>query len=216
MRQFATQPAFFEPASEFAIHPDFGGIDFNQLVMLAVERAFAPPVVHRRSVFQPMRIVIVDPNLISRPSGDGAQTGMPNLLPRALPPAVDGPTSTASQVHQRKVRGEILSDEGGRLYEKVGRQIRPIHQLASGPFGEVIDLVPAAEVRREMVAPPATPKAVEAGAQSNEESVGSDGDSPTAKFERLQQSPAKQETAISHHKLFADPGQWRVVWWGEF
>jgi len=219
MRQFATQRAFFEPAREFTIHPEFGGIDFNQLVMLAVERAFAPPVVHRRSVFQPMRIVIVDPNLISRSSGDEPQAGKPNLLPRALP-AVDGTTSTASQVHQRKVRGEILSDEGGRLYEKVGRQIRPIHQLASGPFGEVIDLVPAVEPRREIVVPPSSPKTMEAkakaGAQSNEERVGSDGDSATAKFEPLQHSPAKQETAISHHKLFADPGQWRVVWWGEF
>jgi len=28
--------------------------------------------------------------------------------------------------------------------------------------------------------------------------------------------PPQQATLISHRKLFADPGQWRVVWWGEF
>src|SRR6185503_6685558 len=30
------------------------------------------------------------------------------------------------------------------------------------------------------------------------------------------QQAQEQRTSISHRKLFADPGQWRVVWWGEF
>jgi hypothetical protein len=31
-----------------------------------------------------------------------------------------------------------------------------------------------------------------------------------------QQQAQEQIKLVSHRKLFADPGQWRVVWWGEF
>src|SRR5262245_35467454 len=132
--RFATQRSF-EPHCDVAFNMDAGAFDFNQLVMLAIERALAPPVFHRRSVLQPMRIVVVDPTVLGRTQPNEEVSGRPFVLPRALPPAGETSNAAANQFRHRAVRGEILSDEQGRLYEKLGRQIRPISQLASGPFG---------------------------------------------------------------------------------
>src|SRR5215470_5261332 len=191
MRQFAAERVFLEPRREVPFKPNFGMVDLSQLLLLAIERAVAPPVVHQRGVFQPMRIVVVDSGSLSQ-----TKDHEPQVLPRALPPPTRG------VVHHRQVRGEILSDEGGLLYEKVGRQIRPIHQLASGRFGEVIDIVPTAPT----LPPPVDTQPV-AGRGNNQSQVNSE-DHPRA--EKSASEP------VSHRKLFADPGQWRVVWWGDF
>jgi hypothetical protein len=209
MRQFAVQRAFFEPAPEFA---DSGHLNLNHFLMLAIERALAPPFVHRRNVFQPMQIVVVEPARVQT-TPEARQSELPRLLPPAPAVAKFGP----SQFHQRAVRGEILSDESGRLYEKLGRQIRRIHQLASGQFGEVIDVAPAPPTRRPI--PPA-PDPVETSAHSKSEAA----EEPEAiknvsttksEFVPLRQ-PQMQPPPSSHRKLFADPGHWRVLWFGEF
>ena len=224
MRQFATQRAFFEP-TPFAFNADSQAVDLNQMLLLAIERALAPPVVHRRMLFQPMSIVVVDPALLSRTNaGDQPRVEMQNVLPRALPPAPGTPQFPTAQFHQRTVRGEILSDEHGHLYEKLGRQIRPIHQLASGQFGEVIDLVPITPSGPRMIAAAPGPKSVDASANVKAESdsavaVTENVDAERSVFEPLQkthQQTQQQTTSVSHRKLFADPGQWRVVWYGEF
>ena len=219
MRQFAAQRAFFDPAPEFAFNADPTAAGLNHLLLLAIERALAPPVIHRRMMFHPMSIVVVDPSVISQAhAGDEGQVEIPNMLPRALPPAPDVPHFVSSQFQQRTIRGEILSDESGRLYEKLGRQIRPIHQLASGQFGEVIDLVPAAPSRPAMIAA-AGPQAVEGSVKTqrdlDEAVVGAPGKSSFVPLQHTQHTK-QHETAVSHRKLFADPGQWRVLWWGEF
>lgn len=222
MRQFAAQRAFFDPAGEFAFNADPTAAGLNHLLLLAIERALAPPVMHRRMMFQPMSIVVVDPSIISQANaGAEGQVEMPNVLPRALPPAPDVPHFVSSQFQQRTIRGEILSDESGRLYEKLGRQIRPIHQLASGQFGEVIDLVPAAPSRPGMIAAAAGPQAVEGSVKTQpglDEAVVTNGTPGKSSFVPLQHThhTKQHETAVSHRKLFADPGQWRVLWWGEF
>lgn len=108
MRQLAAQRASFEPAHEFPMNAGSGPGDVNHLLMLAIERA---PIVHRRSMPQPMRIVVVD---------------------------------------------------------------------------------------RERFSPPV----------EKEETTDS-------KFVPVQE-PAKHPATVGYRKLFADPGQWRVLWWGEF
>src|SRR5215217_1284082 len=125
MRQFAAQRTFLEPSGELGFHAAPEGVDMNQLLMLAMARAFAPPLIHRRSVLQPMQIVVFARDS-SAPVNAASQTppGLPQPSPRALLFAPDGPN--------------------------------PVPQFR-----------------------------------------------PT-------------EPAVSHRKLFADPGQWRVVWWGEF
>jgi hypothetical protein len=224
MRQFAAQKAIFEPSPEFTANVDSGRINFNQLLMLAIERALVPPVVHRRSIFQPMRIVVVDPALLAQASARGEiQFEAPKVLPRAAPPAVGFKDFRGAQFQQRLVRGEILSDESGWLYEKLGRQIRPIHQLASGQFGEVIDLVPIAPPATRMIpsssspgtlersAPATTGPSQEVAATQNAGS-GKPGVAPLAG----PQTQPPQASSPGHRKLFADPGHWRVVWFGEF
>src|SRR6185503_2227474 len=124
MRQFAVQRTFFEPANEFPVQAERAGIDFNQLLMLALDRTAVPhPFVHQRTVLQPMRIVV--------------------LAADSLPPA-------------------------------------------AAPFE-----TPAAAARaRALLSAP-------------------DGPNPVT------QLPVS-EPSISHRKLFADPGLWRAVLWGEF
>lgn len=216
MRQLAMQRAFFEPAHESPVNADSGPGDLDQLLMLAIERALAPPIVHRRSTFQPMRVVVVDRKMFLPPD---ERDEISRELPRLLPRAAQRVRQPEWQLQQRPVRGEILSDETGRLYEKLGRQIRPLHQLASGPFGEVIDLVPAQQSLRGTV-PAVSPQIVNSPETTNasvgkKETAGAIDETANSKFVPVQES-TKQAGTVSHRKLFADPGQWRVLWWGEF
>jgi hypothetical protein len=163
-----------------------------------------------------MRVVVVDREMfLSDEERDGIECEMPRLLPRAAPRS----RHPEWQLQQRAVRGEILSDESGRLFEKLGRQIRPLHQLASGPFGEVIDLVPATQASLRGNVPTSQPQVVESHQQTPNESVdvtaGANAATADSKFVPVQE-PAKQTGSVSHRKLFADPGQWRVLSWGEF
>ena len=221
MRQFATQRAFYDPAAEFAFNADVNAADLNQLLLLAIERALAPPMVHKRMLFQPMSIVVVDPALLSQlNAGEQLRAEMPNVLPRALPPAPAGTQFNPAQFQHRTIRGEILSDESGRLYEKLGHQIRPIHQLASGQFGEVIDVVPTARSTPRMITPSVGPRPVSPASTSakpqteSTETAVENPDSGNSSFVPLPET--QQQSKPSHRKLFADPGQWRVLWWGEF
>ncbi len=81
------------------------------------------PVSYLSAGFQSARFL--PPMQESMQNGQNGQDG-----PRALQP--------------RLVRGDILSDSAGRLYERCGPQIKPLHRLASGPRGEVLELLPLA------------------------------------------------------------------------
>lgn len=178
MRQVSAHQQFFEPARAAGL---------NHL-LLAIGRAMSPPVVHMRTTFQPMRIIVVQPDLASnmdRAAEWGCET--PQLLPPVAHPAQNS--------RQRIIQGEILSDESGRLYEKFGRQVRPVHQLASGPAGELIEMIPAERNHLHVVTPPA--KIV---------------DTPA----KVESKPSAVEHSARHRKLFNEPGQWRVVTWGDF
>lgn len=211
MRQLGAQRRFFEPPREFALNTDSDAVDLNHLLMLAIERALGPPIVHRRITLQPMRVVIVDRELVSRVDSNGEPGAMPRVLPNAVHHAAQISNHIGYPLQQRAVRGEILSDERGRLFEKLGRQIRPLQQLASGPFGEVIELVPAEQTSPQT--PASTPLIIESTGRQQIEISGTA--AAAAKFVPLQEA-TKQASTVSYRKLFADPGQWRVLSWGEF
>jgi len=80
----------------------------------------------------------------------------PKLLPQM--PATNGSLAP----RPRMVQGEILSDDDGRLYEKVGRHIRPLQRLFSGPRGEVLELPAEAQIEQRVTEP--TPQAPDAEA----------------------------------------------------
>src|SRR5215475_1065498 len=75
----------------------------------------------------------------------------PQLLPQM--PATNGSLA----LRPRLVQGEILSDDDGRLYEKIGRRIRPLQRLFSGRRGEVLEL--PAEALTEHLVTEQTPQA---------------------------------------------------------
>ena len=212
MRQLAVQKGFFEPAREFSLNVDSQAVELNHLLMLAIERALAPPIVHRRSTFQPMRVVIVDRELVSRVDSSGEPGAMTRVLPNAVRHAAQISSHVGYPLQQRAVRGEILSDEGGRLYEKLGRHIRPLHQLASGQFGEVIDLVP---VQASHPTASRTSQAQPVESPETSKSEGANDETEPSQFVPITES-TKQASKVSHRKLFADPGQWRVLSWGDF
>ena len=221
MTPLATQRIFIEPRQEWPKHSDPFALDPAQLLLLGIERALAPPIVHMRNSFQPMRVVIVGSGV--SPVNLGMNDGEPDVefgLPRALPQTTTMPAYAESQFHQRVVRGEVLVDEEGKLYEKVGRRIRPIHQLASGSHGELLELVPIVHPHLRLLGPSASPKIVEKQQvieTTATTAVKGHDIQPAApsRFIPLQTSE-QAATECGYRKLFADPGQWRVVGWGDF
>ncbi|HEY8224579.1 MAG TPA: hypothetical protein VIG25_04825 [Pyrinomonadaceae bacterium] len=211
MRQFCSQRVFFEPPmAEFGTQEPVIP-DPHHLLLLAIARAVAPPVLHMRSTLQPMRVIVIQPGRCDNVLDDLSE---PNLLP--LPQAATSFPQMDSHFRQRIVEGEILSDENGALFEKVGQQVRPIHQLASGPSGELIELMPVNPGRLRLLSAPVGPKVISSQTNDvpsvspqNATQIGSG-----SSFVAL--GTTAHDSNPTHRKLFADPGQWRVVWWGEF
>ena len=140
MRQVVHQ-TFFEP-DRFAGPRN---ADLTHLV-LAIGRVMSPPVVRRRSSFQPVRVIVF-------------------------------PTHTPNDADQ----------------------VRLVHQLPSVSPREPIEVIPAERDHLRVIAP-------ESSEQTN---------SLPERFVpgQLVKSEANN---LGHRKLFNDPGQWRVVTWGEF
>jgi hypothetical protein len=75
--------------------------------------------------------------------------------PQVIPPMPE--VNGDSRLRPRLVQGEILSDENGRLYEKIGRHIRPLQRLFSGARGEVLELPAETQAEQRTPPPPAPP-----------------------------------------------------------
>ncbi|HEY6401012.1 MAG TPA: hypothetical protein VI479_06365 [Blastocatellia bacterium] len=90
----------------------------------------------------------------------------PQLLPQI--PTADGGLAP----RPRLVQGEILSDDDGRLYEKVGQRIRPLQRLFSGPRGEVLELPAESQTEQRLIEPiPQAPQPPDAEALKPEAPV---------------------------------------------
>jgi hypothetical protein len=158
MRHLATQRMFIQPQQDWSMNGESFSLDPAHLLLLGIERALAPPIAHMRGHLQPMRVVIVGSGLTTNDvCMDDREPDFEFCLPLALPQTATMPSHAQSQFYQRVVHGEVLVDEGGKLFEKVGRRIRPIHQLASGAHGELIELVPTVHPNLRLLGPSATP-----------------------------------------------------------
>jgi hypothetical protein len=128
---------------------------FNgRIYLVAVEREVFPPVSFGNSTLQRMRVMLAPPDL------PPATADLAPVAPRSREAAA------------RPVKGEILRDDKGRYYEKIGNTVRELGRLEATSEGDL----------------------VEAEQPSN---------------------PAEENPAPSR-KLFSDPGQWRVLQWGQF
>src|SRR5262249_57163331 len=93
--------------------------------------------------------------------GRGAAGATPRLLPQL-------PAGSVAGARPRVVQGEILSDDDGRYYEKIGRHIRPLQRLFSGPRGEVLELPSEARAEAGDEQPAPSPQAPDADASKTE------------------------------------------------
>jgi hypothetical protein len=118
-------------------------------------------------VLHRLRIVVIVPGGRTEPWRAERLIGPLPCLPQSAAPERD--------INSRPVHGEILRDERGRFYERVGKRIRPIAELAASADGE--------------------PLVVEG---------------------RVEREPEKDSVQGAPRPLFAPPGLWRVVPFGEF
>jgi hypothetical protein len=202
--------------TEFEGSQNFGS---SRVVLVAIHGGVVAPIPHERTSMQRMRAVVV-------PANQPHEFDGPNLLPEvfrqqlpAMPPSL--PMARDKRVQPRLVRGEILRGQEGRLYEKIGEQIRPLHKLVSGSAGQVLELVPFQEPISE-ISVPADSK--NASAESQKGQGGNPphgGRQPKQNGEFSQAGPVAQPARekpkpAPYRKLFPDPGQERVIRLGDF
>ncbi|HSE85908.1 MAG TPA: hypothetical protein VLJ79_06800, partial [Candidatus Binatia bacterium] len=192
-------------SAEFEGSRNFGR---NRVFLVAIHGGLLPPIPHERNRMQRMRVVVVPPNQPHEPDSPD----LPGVFRRALPPMPPAlPLSQEKRLQPRPVRGEILRGQKGRLYEKIGEQIRPLHKLVSGSGGQVLELVPFQEPISEIRVPA---DSNEASAESQKAQGGNPthgGRQPNQNGELSEAGPVAHPAADKpqpalYRKLFPDPG----------
>jgi hypothetical protein len=191
----------------------------SRVFLVAIHGGLVAPIPHKRNPMQRMRVVVLPAN---PPSEFDSSDELPGVFRHALPPMPPAlPMARDERVQVRPVRGEILRGQAGRLYEKIGEQIRPLHKLVSGSRGQVLELVPSQEPISE-ISVPADSKEPSADL---EETRG--GNPPRGGRQRKQNKQLYQAGPVArpaaetpkpapYRKLFPDPGQERVIRLGDF
>jgi hypothetical protein len=201
--------------TEFEGSQNFGS---SRVFLVAIHGGVVAPIPHERTSMQRMRAVVV-------PANQPHEFDGPNLLPEvfrqqlpAMPPSL--PMARDKRVQPRLVRGEILRGQEGRLYEKIGERIHPLHNLVSGSRGQVLELVPSQQPVSEISAPldneqPAeSPKAKHGNfSQSGQHQRQNEA---LNQARPVAQSATEKPKAAPYRKLFPEPGQEHVVRLGDF
>jgi hypothetical protein len=186
--------------------------------LVAIQRPLPPPTLHRGNPLQRMDVMLLEKG---QPAAFDPSDLVIGPLPEAVPPMPPTlPTSGRMPLYQRRVQGEILCDETGRLYERIGRQLRSLHRLASGPHGEVLDLAPAVQARPQPHSPVAErPMGHDEQASAGQPPVdGHNQEEPKAPHssKMVSRPTAGPAAPAPYRKLFPDPGHWRELRWGDF
>ena len=204
----------YNGSAEFEAPPIFGR---NRVVLVAIHGGLFPPILHERNPMQRMRIILLPPDQTGEFDSSDILSG---AFRRALPPMPPAlPMPREDRLQPRPVRGEILRDQEGRLYEKIGGQIRPLHKLVSGPNGEILDLTPSGERGPEARGPVI-------GRPSEDFEEAEDGTKPPESNQEQNQDFSQTRSVTDpeisdlkpapYRKLFPNPGQRRVVRLGDF
>jgi hypothetical protein len=141
----------------------------------------------------------------------------PLAVVRALPGMIEGthqnsPVRCPPPGPSRPVRGEILRNRDGQLYERQGRQLVQLRSLVSGPGGQVFEFAPPSPILDSPVggteaAPFAGP--IEGFYEAEDEPA-----PPAARAVYRPKRTAPVDPAC--RKLFLDPGQLRLSSLGDF
>jgi len=171
----------------------------HHIFLVAIRGEPPLPMQHSGGALHPVQVILTGPGDMPSLAGIEAAIGpLPALPPhRQLVRAARG-TSLAP----REVTGEILRDGRGRLYEKVGDQVRPINRLFSGARGEVIDLAPLAD----------------AGAPGGGDIGGDDGGAGEGFAEDAAAADEGRHRSLRElvRGLVPEPGIWRLVRFADF
>jgi hypothetical protein len=121
----------------------------SRMLLVTVPPEQLPPVSFGSTLFQRARIVIFREGDLGDAAGFGGIDPAQVLgeLPLLRAAAAMAASPSAPAPRPRRLQGELLCDEAGRLYEKIGSYVRPVHQLVAGPRGEVLDLAPPSKTR---------------------------------------------------------------------
>jgi len=179
-----------------------------RVILLTIQNDLLPPIFYGHDPLQRMRAIIVPPgaNLMFPPS---------EVTFTAVSPASSIPEGTP--LSPRPVQGDILRDRAGRLYEKIGTHIRPLHKLVPGPHGEVLDIGPSVQKNLPMNVPFAKPANPDSGKTSEETQhvVRPQVDEPK-KSEAFAPAASERPSPAPFRKLFPEAGLRRLVLWGDF
>ena len=127
MTRHSANQTRFDPRPRPSFHRFNAGDDSVRVLLVAIHHALQPAAFLGSHPLQRLQVLLAAPgeevdldplNAMTR-----AMTGpAPQLLPQL-------PAAGAAGARPRLVQGEILSDDDGRYYEKVGRRIRPLQRL---------------------------------------------------------------------------------------
>ena len=187
-----------------------------RIFLVAIHRPPLSPASAEAAPFEPMRVMRVGP-------GDAIGMRDPQGVIGPLPvlkqtPSAPREFTDEAPVRPRAVRGEILRDERGCLYEKLGQSVRPLHRIVSGPHGEVIDLVPVIQPKEPREDRAAAGQAFDQ--EGRRDARSSDTSATSTQTASNPDQPAagagRAHSGSLSRKLFPDPGQWCVVRFGDF
>ena len=204
-RQLISRQRALIPANRPMMFESPNSSERPRVFLVMISHDLLPPIFHENNPLQRMRMIRVEPG--ESPWLDTSQpvTGpLPEMAPAVHPiPA----TFEGLPLNSRLVQGEIMRDQLGRFYEKTGLQLCPLHHLVAGPNGEILELAPRAQqsLPSRVPATDQQPWDVQGTALQHDSEANEDPQNATA---NTGQSACR--------KLLQDPGEWRVVCWGDF
>lgn len=190
------RPPHGMPTSDDAFDPGIA-----RMILVAMQNELLPPVFFGQTPLQRMRVMIVAPG---EPVNFPPSAIVLPMIPSTLQKREALPLSS------RRVAGDILRDQEGRLYEKTANGIRPLHRLAPGPRGEILDLAPT-NLQPQIPVPPAAIS--DSGEKLNEAEAIAGQREKKIEHAEVRSRPAALPT---FRKLLAEPGLRRLVAWGDF
>jgi hypothetical protein len=192
----------------------------SRVFLVAIHGGLFTPPTPEPNPMQRMRVVVLAPNQANEFETTDLLPGVfRHALPPMPPPALPMPQEKRHQL--RPVRGEILRGGQGRLYEKSGEQIRPLHKLVSGSRGQVFEVVPPEEPTPEITVQ------ADSNDPPQEYARPQHGNFPRSSRQRKEngelnhagpvtQPVAQNPKPVPYRKLFPDPGQRCVIRLGDF
>ena len=188
--QFANRINFFEPAG-IAGFDEPAAQRRAPMFFVGIQRDISPPLMFGHSRLQRMRVIVVEPDeAIDLADPVGAEDDSATEVLPQLPPFPPHPA-----LQPRLVKGEILRGENDELYEKIGGRIRRLRRIVSGPNGEILDVAD--------FGPPGLPARARV---------------VTSRVEETSEIPpsAPETSTPGFRALLPEPGQWRVVCFGQY